>query len=223
MTEQDTVFVVEPDAVADILRFGVRYPEHRLARSTREAMDFADEIGYPVVMKVVSRDIPHKTDVGGVITNVAAREDVEEACRRIEKSVAKAFTPPVEIEGILVCQQAAEGVEVIVGATEDPVYGMVLMFGLGGIFTEVLKDVSFRAVPLSRIDALEMIREIQGFPVLEGIRGGKRCDVEALADLLVAVSNYVNESKSLAELDLNPVRVYSDGVLALDVRILCKN
>jgi acyl-CoA synthetase (NDP forming) len=220
MTEQDRNFMLEPNAVALLAKYGVPYPKHRVAKTAQEAMDFADEIGYPVVLKIVSQNIPHKTELGGVIANLSTRAEVEKAYWRIETSVEDAFPYFGNIDGFLVCKQATEGVEVIIGATEDPVFGMTVMFGLGGIFTEVLKDVSFRSVPMTQIDAEEMIQEIRGYPVLTGVRGSEACDLEALAELLVSVSNFVYKEPDVKELDLNPVRTYPHGVLALDARIV---
>lgn len=223
MTIQNSTFVLEPDAVAQIAPYGVVYPEHRMAKSAEEAVQYADEIGYPVVMKIVSKDIPHKSDFDGVLIGLEDAESVQAGYWKILDSVTDALLIYGDISGVLVCKQAPEGVEVIIGATEDPVFGMTIMFGLGGVFTEVLKDVSFRCAPLDRIDAQEMIREIKGYPMLQGARGQASSDVEALADLLVSVSKFVTEYPELKELDLNPVRAYSNGVQVLDVRIIKKH
>ena len=134
---------------------------------------------------------------------------------RVRKAI-----PEGEVRGALVCRQADPGIEVIVGALKDPIFGPAIMFGLGGIFTEVLKDVSFRIIPIERIDAEEMIREIKGYPILTGLRGQKPRDLEALADLLLAVSRLVSERPDIEELDLNPVRLYEQGLLVLDARIM---
>jgi len=171
-----------------------------------------------VVLKVVSPDVPHKTDVGGVSLGLNDPDEVQAGYKSLIARVTKA-APGVDVKGILVCRQAEEGLEVIVGALDDDVFGPTVMFGLGGIFTEVLKDVSFRIVPLKRIDAEEMIQEIRGFPVLSGIRGQSRRDINGLVDLIVSVSNLVGNEPDIKELDLNPVRIYEEGVLTLDVRI----
>ena len=222
MTEQDRSFVLEPAAVSRLEPYGIPYPDHRVAHSYEEAMSIADELGYPVVLKIVSAQIPHKTEVDGVRVNLMNRDQVRQGFRQILTAAMDASPCYIEIEGVLVCKQAPDGLEVIVGASEDPVFGMTIMFGLGGIFTEVLKDVSFRSVPLDHVDALEMIQEIKGYPVLKGARGKNSCDVEALAELLVGVSHFVCENQDVKELDLNPVRVYPNGVQALDARILSK-
>jgi acyl-CoA synthetase (NDP forming) len=222
MTIQNSTFVLEPDAVAQITPYGIVYPNHHLAKSPEEAVQWADEVGYPVVMKIVSKDVSHKSDFDGVLIGLKDAKSVRSGYGKIINSVTDALPVDGDISGVLVCEQAPEGVEVIIGATEDPVFGMTIMFGLGGVFTEVLKDVSFRSAPLDRIDAQEMIREIKGYPMLQGTRGQAPSDIEALADLLVAVSKFVMDFPELKELDLNPVRVYSNGVQVLDVRIINK-
>jgi acyl-CoA synthetase (NDP forming) len=135
----------------------------------------------------------------------------------VRKAVAEAA-----ITGVLVCKQAAKGVEVIIGALEDPVFGPTLMFGLGGIFTELMRDVAFRIAPIERLDAEEMVKEIKGYPVLTGLRGQPGCDVNRLIDLLMAVSKMVTEKTDIKELDLNPVRLFERGLMVLDVRLVKK-
>ncbi|MBW2370704.1 MAG: acetate--CoA ligase family protein [Deltaproteobacteria bacterium] len=222
MTNKNASFVLEPEAVAQITPYGVSYPAHGIAKTADEAVGVADGIGYPVVMKIVSKDAPHKSDVGGVVAGLADADGVRSGYQKIMDSVTSAL-PDADISGVLICKQAPEGVEVIIGATEDPIFGMTIMFGLGGIFTEVLKDVSFRIAPLEQIDAEEMIREIKGYPMLTGVRGQEPCDLDSLADLLVGVSKFVADRPDITELDLNPVRAYPEGVQVLDVRIIKKS
>jgi len=218
MPKKSRQFVLEPQAIEYLEKYWIPYPAHGFARSAKEAAEIADMIGFPVVLKVVSPDVPHKTDVGGVSLGLNDPDEVQAGYKSLIARVTKA-APGVDVKGILVCRQAEEGLEVIVGALDDDVFGPTVMFGLGGIFTEVLKDVSFRIVPLKRIDAEEMIQEIRGFPVLSGIRGQSRRDINGLVDLIVSVSNLVGNEPDIKELDLNPVRVYEEGVLTLDVRI----
>ena len=221
MSDQPRYFVLEPDAVKDIERYQIPYPKHGFARSANEAGDIANGLHFPVVLKVVSPDIIHKSDVGGVAVGLdgphKVREGYEDLIARVRRTV-----PGASIKGVMVCEQADDGLECIVGAVDDSVFGPTMMFGLGGVFTEVLKDVAFRVAPLKRIDAKEMIREIKAFPVLEGIRGQPPRDAEALIDLLMAVSTLVDEERDINELDLNPIRLYEKGLLALDVRIVRK-
>jgi acyl-CoA synthetase (NDP forming) len=212
-------YVAEPEAVARLKSYGVPYPRHALAHNPKEAARIAEEIGFPVVLKVVSPDTPHKTDVGGVELNLSSSVEVELGFENLIQRVASSM-PKARIEGVLVCGQEPEGVEVIVGSIKDPIFGPTVMFGLGGVFAEVLKDVSFRIAPLKRHDAEEMIREIQGYRILTGMRGRGQIDFDALVDLLSAVSTLICDRPEIMELDLNPVRLYEKGLSALDVRLL---
>ena len=212
-------FILEPKAVKLMEKYNIFYPVHGMAKTAKEASTIADRIGYPVVMKIVSLDTPHKSDVGGVITGLDSTKAVQDCYGTIINCVKNAL-PDANIEGVLVCCQAKTGVEVIVGATSDPVFGMTLMFGLGGIFTEVLKDVVFRSIPIKPIDAKEMIQEIKGLPMLTGTRGKAPCNLDKLQELLLSVSQFIADHPDITEFDLNPVRVYSDGIQTLDVRII---
>jgi acyl-CoA synthetase (NDP forming) len=210
--------ITEPEVVQYLKRYNIPYPEHGLARSAEEAVKIAAGTGYPVVLKIVSPDVAHKSDAGGVITGLETPSQVREAYDRILARVLAAV-PGASIEGVLVCRQAPQGLEVIVGALEDEVFGPAIMFGLGGIFTEVFQNVSFRIAPLMPFDAAEMIRETKAYPLLRGIRGQTPCDIQALEQLLLAVSRLVMEHREIKELDLNPVRVFKEGLLVLDARM----
>lgn len=190
-----------------------------LATSPQEAAQAAQRIGFPVVLKVVSRDITHKSDVGGVKLSLGSPEAVEQAYREIVESAQRA-QPAARIQGVSVQKMARPGTEVIIGMTKDPQFGPVLMFGLGGILVEVLKDVAFRLVPLTPRDARQMIREIKGYPLLEGYRGQEPADIAKLENLLLKVSDFVESYPEVEELDLNPIFAYQDGALAVDARIV---
>jgi acetate---CoA ligase (ADP-forming) subunit beta len=190
-----------------------------LANDAKEAAQAAEKTGFPVVLKIVSPDVTHKSDVGGVRLGLESSADVDKAFDEIVAAVKKA-QPDARIEGVAVQKMAAPGTEVIVGMSKDPQFGPVMMFGLGGILVEVLKDVAFRIVPLEPKDAREMVREIKGFPVLEGVRGRKPADTDALEKLILRVSEFVEAHPEIEELDLNPVFAYPDGVLAVDARIV---
>jgi acyl-CoA synthetase (NDP forming) len=190
-----------------------------LARDAKEAAKAADKTGYPVVLKIVSPDVAHKSDVGGVRLGLESSDEVEEAFEEIESAVKEA-QPDARIEGVAVQKMAPAGTEVIVGMSKDAQFGPVLMFGLGGILVEVLKDVAFRIVPLEPKDARQMVREIKGFPILEGVRGQAPADLKALEKLILNVSTFVEAHPEIDELDLNPVLAYPDGVLAVDARIV---
>jgi acyl-CoA synthetase (NDP forming) len=179
----------------------------------------ARQIGLPVVLKIVSPDISHKSDVGGVKLNLGSEEEVAAAFDEIVAAARRA-QPEATVLGVSVQKMARPGVEVIMGMTKDPQFGPVLMFGLGGVFVEVLKDVSFRIVPLEPRDARQMIRDIQGFPVLEGFRGQEPADLAALEEMLMRLSAFVEKHPEIQELDLNPIFAYKDGALAVDARIV---
>jgi acetate---CoA ligase (ADP-forming) subunit beta len=190
-----------------------------LARDAKQVASVAEKAGYPVVLKVVSPDVTHKSDVGGVRLGLDSVKEVQDAFEEIMADV-KAAQPDARIEGVAVQKMAPAGTEVIVGMSKDPQFGPVMMFGLGGILVEVLKDVAFRIVPLEPKDARQMVREIKGFPVLEGVRGQAPADLNALETLILKVSKFVEAHPEIEELDLNPVFAYPDGVLAVDARIV---
>lgn len=208
---------------------GIPVTPARLATSPDEAAEIAAEIGYPVVLKVVSGDIAHKSDIGGVELNLHKPAEVKKAYRRIMKAAKDVRVPPASgrgrerrarVDGVSVQQMAQPGTEVIVGMTTDPQFGPVMMFGLGGVMVEVLKDVAFRVVPLEPRDAKQMVREIKGFPILEGVRGRPAADVAALEALVMQVSEFAAQHPEVAEIDLNPVFAYPDGALGVDARVV---
>ena len=209
----------EVEAKEVLREVGVSATATSLATSRQRAQEEAEAMGYPVVLKVVSPDIAHKSDVGGVKLNLASREAVGAAFDEIMAN-AKRAEPNARILGVSVQQMAKQGTEVIIGMTTDGQFGPVMMFGLGGIMVEVLKDVSFRLVPLSDKDAGQMIDEIKGRPVLGGVRGQPPADIDALKQTILQVSNFVEKHPEVRELDLNPVFAYSDGAIAVDARIV---
>jgi len=198
---------------------GIAVTESRLAIDADEAAAAASDIGFPVVLKVVSADIAHKSDVGGVALDLRDEEAVRAAYDSMMGAVREA-APSAKVEGVAVQLMAKPGTEVIIGTTTDSQFGPVVMFGLGGIFVEVLKDVSFRIVPLEPRDAKQIVREIKGFAVLEGVRGQPAVDIEALERMILQVSDFAAQRPDVAELDLNPVIAYPDGAVAVDARIV---
>ncbi len=198
---------------------GISVAATTLATTREEAQSQSESAGYPVVLKIVSPDIAHKSDVGGVKLNLKDKEAVSAAYDEIIANSKKAVEN-ARITGVAVQHMAPQGTEVIVGMTTDPQFGPVLMFGLGGIMVEVLKDVSFRLVPLAERDADQMINEIKGRPVLEGVRGQPASDINALKNTIMKVSAFVEKHPEVRELDLNPVFAYPDGALAVDARIV---
>jgi acyl-CoA synthetase (NDP forming) len=219
MTESSARYALESEAILVLQRYGIPYPEYGLARGPEEAALVAEDIGYPVVLKVVSPEVVHKSDAGGVVIGLEDAEGVRGAYEGVLDAVRDAVQG-AHIEGVLVCRQAPPGLEVIVGALDDATFGQTVMLGLGGVFTEVLDDVTLRVAPLERRDAEEMIREIKGHALVAGVRGQPRYDVSALADLLQAVSQMVTDRPEIKELDLNPVRLFEHGLMVLDVRLL---
>jgi len=214
--------LTEIEAKDLVQKAGIPVVETMLARSREEAEKIARKLGFPVVLKVVSPEVVHKSDAGGVKLNLKNGKQVGLAYDEIMKSV-KQKQESARILGVSVQRMAPPGVEVIVGMSKDPQFGPVLMFGLGGIFVEVLKDVSFRIVPLERRDASEMIREIKGFPVLQGIRGAEPVDLSVLEDILLKVSNLAEKAPEIKEMDLNPIFAYKNGALAVDARVILES
>ena len=201
---------------------GIKCTEIKLAKTSKEAITAANKYGFPVVLKIVSPDILHKTDVGGVKLNLNNEKEVGQAFDEII-AAAKKHSPKAKIDGVSVQPMAKPGIEVIIGMNKDQQFGPVLMFGLGGILVEVLKDVSFRIVPLTKRDAREMIKEIKGYPILEGYRGHEPADIKVLEDILLKVSEFVEKQPEIKELDINPIFAYKDGALALDARVILES
>jgi acyl-CoA synthetase (NDP forming) len=201
---------------------GIPVVETRLAGTLTEAVTIGKEMGYPVALKIVSPDVLHKSDSGGVKLNVQNSTQARNAYREIMSSVKKGH-PKAKIEGIAVQKMARSGIEIIIGMSKDAQFGPVLMFGLGGIMVEILKDVSFRVVPLTKKDAHEMIGEIKGYPVLEGYRGQEPADIAFLENLLVKVSDFIEKNPEIKELDLNPIFAYKDGAVAVDARVILES
>jgi acyl-CoA synthetase (NDP forming) len=212
-----TKILTEHEAKKLLAKYGVPVTKEQIATSADEALAIALQIGTPVAMKISSPDIPHKSDVGGVVLNVK-REYVPTTYNEIMTRIKKA-KPNANIEGILVQQMAPAGHEIIVGLKKDAQFGHALMFGLGGIFVEVYKDVTFRVVPIDKSDALSMISEIKGYPILKGIRGKMPADIDAIARVLISVSDMA-EKENIIELDINPLIVSESGAVAVDARAM---
>ena len=201
---------------------GVPFPTDRLVPPGGDIRSAADSVGYPQVLKIVSADIAHKTEIGGVIVGVRDADEAERAFATI-LSRAREKRPDALIDGVMVAPMISGGVETIAGVVSDPVFGPVVMFGLGGVFVEVLKDVTFRVAPFGVDEARRMIREIRGHAMLEGVRGAPPADVEALAEMLAALSRFAAaNAERIDSIDLNPVRVLDKGkgVVALDALIV---
>lgn len=198
---------------------GIPTTQMKLATSEEQAVALSREIGYPCVLKVSSADITHKSDAGGVKVGLTGEEQVAAAYQVILASCREKF-PEADIEGVTVQNMAAPGLEVIIGMATDPQFGPVLMFGLGGVWVEVLKDVSFKIVPLTRADAANAIREIRAARLLDGFRGSQPVDTAALEDILLRVSEFVAKTPQVKEMDLNPIFAYPEGAIAVDARVI---
>jgi len=217
-TERRTV-LTEFESKKLLERAGIPVVETRLVRTKQETISVSKGLGFPVVLKIASPDIAHKSDSGGVKLGIANATQASRAYSEIMSSIKQRY-PSAIIHGLTVQKMARPGIEVIVGMSKDPQFGPVLMFGLGGILVELLKDVSFRIVPISKRDAAEMIREIKGYPLLKGYRGQEPANIDMLEDLIVRVSRFVEQTPEIKELDLNPIFAYKDRVVAVDARII---
>ncbi len=208
--------------VYDILHaYGFSQPKSLMARTSEEAVAAAKGIGYPVVMKIISPQILHKSDIGGVKVNINSKKEVENAFFDITTKV-KHVMPTAQINGVMIQEMVSSGKEVIIGITRDAQFGHMIMFGLGGIYVEVLKDITFRIVPLSKEDAYEMVRETKVFPLLRGVRGEAETDIEAIEKSLLVLSQMAIDFPQIIEAEVNPllVKKRGDGVVAIDARFI---
>jgi len=211
--------LLETEAKMVCIEYGIPVTKFELARSEEEATKFAKAVGFPIVLKIVSPDIIHKSDVGGVIVGLKNADDVRQGYNRILQNVKK-HDPKARIVGVLVQEMAPASTEVIVGAIKDPQFGPAIMFGLGGVFVEVLKDVTFRVAPITQDDACEMIGEVKAYPLLKGYRNTPPVDIDAITKILLNTSRLVTDHMEIKELDLNPVIVYEKGAKTVDARII---
>ena len=197
---------------------GIAIPKQKLTKSKEDTISAANEIGYPVVMKLMAEDIVHKSDTGAVKLNL--KNDNE-----VSKAYDELMQIPSEKEKMISVQEMAKEpiAELIIRMTTDPQFGPALMFGIGGILVELLEDVSFRIAPITEYDAKEMIHEIKGFPLLDGYRGKPKADIDAIVDTLLKISDLVTKHEEIYEMDLNPVFIYDKGLVCVDARIILKN
>lgn len=202
----------------------IRIPRSRVAKNLDQAVQYAEEIGYPLVMKIVSRDILHKSDAGGVALDLENKNEVMDAYEAIIRK-SKAYKPGAVIDGIEVSEMLAPGTELIVGARRDPSFGPIVMCGFGGIYVEVMKDVVFRGLPFNKKEVMKMLKEIKSFPILLGVRGEGRRDIEGVIDTIIKVGTILTKCKSITDIEINPIVVYEQerGLKALDARILIRN
>jgi len=211
--------LLEHEAKEIVRSYGIPVVPTKLAVSEDRAVEIARKLGYPVVVKISSPDIIHKSDIGGVITNLKSDDEVAEAFRTVISN-ARRYVPTASIYGATVQKMVPKGREVIIGATKDPVFGHLIMFGLGGIYIELFKDVSFRLAPLSMYEAKEMITETKAYTLLRGFRGEPPADINSIVNILLRVSKLVTDIPQIVEIDINPLFVYEIGAIAVDARII---
>ena len=211
--------LLETEAKTICMEYDIPVTKFELAKNEREAVEFAEKIGYPVVLKIVSPDIIHKSDAGGVMVNLKSKVEVKNAYGQILEN-AKKYKATAKIVGVLVQEMAPQSTEIIVGAIKDPQFGQTLMFGLGGIFVELFKDVTFRVAPITQEDAREMVTEVKAYPVLKGYRNSPPADIEAIINILLNTSRLIMDNPEIKELDLNPIMAYGNGAKTVDARII---
>ena len=210
--------LLEEEGIRILRSYGLPLPKSSACGNPDEAVAAAEEIGYPVVMKIISPQITHKSDAGGVMVGLDGPQDVKDAFAKITAN-ARRYDPDASIDGCLVVEMVRDGRELIIGCKREPGMGPMLMLGTGGIYVEVLKDVTFRLAPVTDVEAQEMIRSIKTRKILEGVRGQKPSDVSALAECIRRVSRLVTDHPRIRELDMNPVVVLENGCRVLDVRM----
>ncbi|MEK7732944.1 MAG: acetate--CoA ligase family protein [Planctomycetota bacterium] len=217
--QQGRFELLEPEARELAKAFGITTPEYMVVTSPGDAVQAAAAIGFPVVLKIVSPNIIHKTDAGGVKVGINDNKGVNAAYMEIINNVQK-NCPDAKIRGVIVSEMALPAPEVIIGGLRDPQFGPAVMFGMGGVFVEIFKDISFRISPLEEYEALEMIGEVKGSAILKGFRNSKALDISTLAQTILKVSEMMISLLEIKEIDLNPILVYPKGVTAVDVRVI---
>ena len=211
--------LLETEAKELLKEYGIPVPNFKLIKSENEIIGLAKEINFPIVMKIVSPDIIHKTDAGGVKVGIKDEKEAELAYQEIISKVKK-YNKEAQIFGVITYSMISKATEIIIGMIKDPHFGPVVMFGLGGIFVEVLKDISFRILPIEERDAGEMITGIKGYEILKGARGNSPRDIQAIKEVLLKVSKLTTENPEINEIDLNPIFVFEKGLQVVDARMI---
>jgi acetyltransferase len=202
--------------------YGIPVTQEQVVTSPHEAVRFAEEIGFPVVLKIDSPDILHKSEAKAIQLGVSSKKEILQFYDEIIKNAEK-YDPDAKINGVLVQEMIQNGTEVMIGMSQDPQFGPTMAFGMGGIYVEILKDISLRIIPLSKFDAEQMVNEIKGYPILQGIRGQKRSDIEAIVDVLLRVARLAEDCRNtISEIDINPLIVFDEGrgLKALDALVV---
>ncbi|MHA2088970.1 MAG: acetate--CoA ligase family protein [Promethearchaeota archaeon] len=216
--ESNQTVLTEFESKELLQEIGIKIPDQSLTSSKEETLSAAEKMGFPVVLKLMAEDVVHKSDTGAVKLNLKTKEEVETAFDDLMK------IPSQSEKKISVQNMASEPItELIIGMTTDPQFGPALMFGIGGILVELLEDVSFRIAPITEYDANEMIKEIKGFPILDGYRGKPKADLDAIVKVLLKISELVVKHEEINEMDLNPVFIYENDLICVDARIILKS
>lgn len=217
--EDNRFELTEIESKAVLKHISLPIIETKLAEDGNMASEYAKKLGFPVVLKIASPDILHKIDAGGVMTNITSENAVKKKFDEII-SGARKYNPEARILGVTVQKHIPRGLEVIVGALSDPIFGPAVMFGMGGTWIELMKDVSFRLAPTTKYKALEMLSEIKGYPLLKRFRGGSGVNFNELADIIVRISKLISNYPEISEIDVNPIFARAKNTVAVDARIV---
>lgn len=211
----------EYEAMQLLNKYNVHVPNYKIIRSRSEIHELRNEIEYPVVLKVISKEILHKSDYGGVIVNISSFNELLEAYDKMNNDLLK-IIDSIKIDGFLISEQAPKGVEFIAGAIEDEKLGKALMVGFGGIYVEVFKDVMFEMYPISRNEALNMVRSLKSYYIIQGYRGKKPLDENKVVDLLLTINQIIKDNPEINQIEINPFYLYENDLIAVDARIILK-
>lgn len=212
--------LTEDESKAILREMNIPFPEFKIVSTASEAAAVAEHLGYPVVLKIISPDIIHKSDYGGVAVNLNSKRDVVEAYNKILNNVSNK-APGAEIRGFMIYKMAPKGItELLIGVSYDEQFGHTIAVGLGGVFVELLKDISIRLIPISELEADEMLKELKSYSILTDYRGFGRADIDCIKQTLIKVSDLIVENPEILELDLNPVIVYVKGITVIDAKII---
>ncbi|MHA1150561.1 MAG: acetate--CoA ligase family protein [Promethearchaeota archaeon] len=216
-TDEGQTVLTEFESKKLLQEIGIPIPAQKLTKTKEETIAASEEIGFPVVLKLMAEDIVHKSDTGAVKLDITDKS-------KAEKAFDELMAIPAQSEKLISVQKMADPpiTELIIGMGTDAQFGPFVMFGIGGILVELLEDVSFRICPITEYDAKEMIHEIKGFPILDGYRGKPKADLDAIVDTLLKISELVLKHEEISEMDLNPVFIYDKGLVCVDARIILK-